>query len=107
MRSCECGGNYSPAPSFTNDVYQYCVCGGVISTEQADAGETHKGLRISSLDPQLGWVPAIPMAFHNRRWSWKKFRMVWIPYCREHDREFADDQEWKNHYVLEHLGGEK
>lgn len=58
----------------------------------------------SAYDPQLGWMPAIPLPFYNQHWSWRKFRLVWVPYCIQHNREFTSDQEWQNHYVLEHIG---
>jgi hypothetical protein len=53
------------------------------------------------LDPELGWVPAVPEPFWYKGWrSW--FR--WRPQCVECDIIFATKREWVEHYVLKHIG---
>ena len=59
-----------------------------------------------TLDPQLGWVPAIPEPFWYRGWR-TLFR--YRPACyqctggKEPPTLFKDRREWEAHYVLTHL----
>ena len=54
------------------------------------------------LDPQLGWVPAIPLPFYYRGWRtlWR-----WRPQCVECEQMpiFNNVAEWETHYVLTHI----
>jgi hypothetical protein len=58
-----------------------------------------------TLDPQLGWVPAIPEPFWYRSWrTWFRDR----PACyqctgKEPPLIFKNRAEWEAHYVLTHL----
>ncbi len=59
-----------------------------------------------SLDPQSGYVPAIPEPFWYRGWrSWFRF----VPACYQCGRPllFENLAEWDSHYVLNHLEGLK
>ena len=56
----------------------------------------------TQFDPELGWMPAIPLPFSYRGWRtlWR-----WRPQCTKCEGMpiFANDQEWKEHYVLTHI----
>ena len=62
-------------------------------------------LKDYTLDPQLGWVPAIPLPFYYKGWR-TLFR--YRPACYrctggEPPLIFKDKSEWEAHYVLTHL----
>lgn len=62
-----------------------------------------------TLDPELGWVPAIPEPFWYRGWR-TLFRYRPSCYQCKHDTFFGEQptifatrKEWDTHYVLNHL----
>ena len=59
-----------------------------------------------TLDPQLGWVPAIPEPFWYRSWR-TLFRYRPACYKCSHGAEppllFKNRKAWDEHYVLTHL----
>lgn len=63
---------------------------------------------VYTLDPELGWVPAIPEPFWYRGWR-TLFRYRPACYqCKKGEQPtiFKTRHEWQTHYVLSHLQGD-
>jgi hypothetical protein len=62
---------------------------------------------VYTLDPQLGWVPAIPEPFWYRGW---RTLFCYRPACYQCAGKkpllFKNRKEWDAHYVLSHLQGD-
>jgi hypothetical protein len=52
------------------------------------------------LDPQLGWMPAIPLPYYYR--GWRTFWMV-RPMCWECQIIFKNELIYEGHYALNHI----
>lgn len=50
-------------------------------------------------DPELGYMPAIPEPFWEKRWYWLRYR----PKCCECGASFKTRSEYTLHYALQHI----
>lgn len=54
---------------------------------------------LASLDPELGYVPSIPLPFYGR----KKWWQVWVHYSCHCGAGFGSEQDYRAHYALNHI----
>lgn len=57
----------------------------------------------SAYDPQLGYMPAIPLPFYGRM-KWWHLRVNFV--CGQCHAGFSKEQQYRTHYALTHIGSQ-